>query len=112
MTYLINRLKTLTAENKPIFYKHLDAISDRLDIENPNANELLNLFQSCRDLVENENHRGKILSIWMKLKSNKKITLTKAHFMCSMQFYQISGDVDGAEATWKEMQKARIKQPP
>lgn len=101
-----------TAENKPILSEHLDAISDQLDIENANANQSLILLQSCRDVIENENQRDRVLSIWIKLKSAKKHSFTKAHFVCGMQFYQIIGDVNGAEETLKEMQEARIKRPP
>lgn len=112
MRDLINRLKIRTAESKPIFSEDLDAICDQLEIENAQENQSLILLQSCRDLMENESHRDKVLSIWIKLKSNKKCRLNKAHFMCALQLYQIIGDIDGAEATLKEMKKAKIKKPP
>lgn len=101
-----------TADSKPILCEDLDAISDRMDIENAHQNQSLILLESCRDLMKNESHRAKVLSIWKKLKSNKKCSLTKAHFVCAIQFYQIIGDVDGAEATLKEMKKAKIRRPP
>lgn len=101
-----------TAENKPILCEHLDAISNQLDIENADSNQSLIILDSCRNLIEHENQRDQVLSILMKLRSNKKRQFTGAHFVCAMQIYQLIGDVVGAEATFEEMQKERFKKPP
>lgn len=109
LDHLINRIQIITNKNKPIPHECLDAISNQLAKESPNNRQSLALLHICRNILKNRIYLEAISTIFMKLQRNEKRDFRKEHFVLVMQLNQANGDINGAEETLKEMQKAKIQ---